>query len=192
MYFILFFQNNNILRQMFFLCVVANDDDVWQLSTEHVNSPALPSEAANAQEWGAKLCWRPWSGVCMCRRERQKASTCFICVCVGTEQQKDMSSSVSVLWLWLRVDLSPKLNFHSSLPLFSSLNLSPLPTARHFCFHMADFSGNTLIFVAFGVGSKVCCACQVFSLRLTPAPKLNCSVISCHPPSTTSLSHICQ
>lgn len=63
-----------------------------------------------------------------------------------------------------------------------SLSFSLLPTARHFCFHMADFSGNTLIFVAFGVGSRVCCACQVFSLWLSPAPKLNCSVISCHPP----------
>lgn len=73
-----------------------------------------------------------------------------------------------------------------------SLSFSLLPTARHFCFHMADFSGNTLIFVAFGVGSRVCCACQVFSLRLSPAPKLNCSVISCHPPSTTSLSHTCK
>lgn len=66
-----------------------------------------------------------------------------------------------------------------------------LPIARHFCFHMADFSGNILIFVAFGVGNKVCCACQVFWLWLTPAPKLNCSVISCHPPSTF-LRHICQ
>lgn len=30
---------------------------------------------------------------------------------------RDMSSSVSVLWLWLHVDLSPKLNLHSPLPL---------------------------------------------------------------------------
>lgn len=115
----------------------------------------------------------------------------YMCVLAKGSRNK-MSSSVSVLWLWLHVDLSPKLNFHSSLPLLSSLNLPPLPTARHFCFHMADFSGNTLIFVAFGVGSRVCCACQVFSLQLTPAPKLNCSVISCHPSSTTSLCHICQ
>lgn len=84
-------------------------------------------------------------------------------------------------WLQLHVDLSPKFNFHGSLPPSPSLNLTSLPTARHFCFHMANFSGNTLIFVAFGVGSRVCCACQVFLLRLTPAPKLNCLVISCHP-----------
>lgn len=79
----------------------------------------------------------------------------YMCVGVGAGQHKYMSSLVSVLWLWLRVDLSPKLNFHSSLLLLSSLNLSPLPTARHFCFHIADFSGNTLIFEAFGVGSRV-------------------------------------
>lgn len=95
----------------------------------------------------------------------------------GDWQQRNMASLVNDVWLWLGVDLSPKLNLHRSF-----LCLSPLPTARHFCFHMADFSGNTLIFVAFGVGSRVCCSCQVFSLRLTRAPKLNCSVISCHPP----------
>lgn len=38
-------------------------------------------EAANTQ--GTKLWRRPRSGVCTRRRERQKASTCFICVCVG-------------------------------------------------------------------------------------------------------------
>lgn len=54
-------------------------------------------------------------------------------------------------------------------PLLSSLSLSSLPTARHFCFHMADFSGNTLIFVAFGVGSRVCCAYKVFFTQTYPS-----------------------
>lgn len=75
----------------------------------------------------------------------------------------------------------------------------PLFTARHFCFHMVDFSGNTLIFVAFGVGSRVCCACKVlflffffFKALLTPVPKLNCALISRHAHSTISPYQRCQ
>lgn len=83
-------------------------------------------------------------------------------------------------WLWLTVDLSPKLNF--LLPMASPC--CPLPAT--FVFIWPTSQGTHSYLWLSGPGSRVRCACQAFSLWLSPAPKLNCSVTSCHPGSTTS------
>lgn len=63
--------------------------------------------------------------------DRRHRHVLYVCV-LAKGEQNDMSSWVSVLWLWLCVDLSPKLNFHSLLPLLSS-SLLPQPLSSAHC-----------------------------------------------------------
>lgn len=95
-------------------------------------------------------------------------------------------SLLSAPWLWLVVDLSPKLNF--LLPTASPC--CPLPAT--FVFIWPTSQGTHSYLWLSRPGSRVRCACQAFSLWLSPAPKLNCSVTSCHPGSTTSPSPLSQ
>ncbi len=134
-------------------------------------------EAANTQD--TKLWWRPQSGACTCVGGSVESIDMFyMCLCWQRAAERHVIFGERPLTLascWPLTQI--KLPMFSPFPLlssslFSSLNLSLLPTARHFCFHMADFSGNTLIFVAFGVGSRVCCACQIFFTPTYPSTQI--------------------
>lgn len=107
------------------------------------------------------------------------------CDCVGKWQQNYMSSWVSVPWLWLCVDLSPKLNLYSSPSPPSASLRCPLPGT--FVFTWPTSQGTRSYLWLLGLAAECAAPVNFFSLRLTPAPKLNYSVISCHPPLTTSL-----
>lgn len=98
-------------------------------------------------------------------------------------------SLLSTPWLWTRQwPLTQIKRPRSSLPTASPCCTLPAT----FVFVWPTSQGTHSYLWLSGPGSRVRCACQAFSLWLSPAPKLNCSVTSCHPGSTTSPSPLSQ
>lgn len=84
------------------------------------------------------------------------------------------------------VDLSPTLNFVSLLPVLPPPASPCCPLPGTFVFTWPTSQGTRSYLWLLGLAADYAAPVRLFHSNFSPAPKLNCSVISCHPPSTTS------
>lgn len=84
------------------------------------------------------------------------------------------------------VDLSPILNFPSVFPLLPPPASPCCPLPGTFVFTWPTSQGTRSYLWLLGLAAEYAAPVRLFHSNFSPAPKLNCSVISCHPPSTTS------
>lgn len=84
------------------------------------------------------------------------------------------------------VDLSPTLNFMSLLPVLPPPASPCFPLPGTFVFTWPTSQGTRSYLWLFGLAADYAAPVRLFHSSFSPAPNLNCSVISCHPPSTTS------